>query len=141
MSAPYFPQASSRIPSSPSWQVAHRHTLSTEEVRIGSAEGLTIAQSQPQAEQPIPSQMFLYKKLIETIVQHLMKEGLGFIEAYDEVLLVGRLNPFITAKQLPNTNPTMDRKALLEFKAHNAILRLQHHYDRLLMPKDPEGNS
>jgi hypothetical protein len=80
--------------------------------------------------------LLTYKKLIETIVPYLMREGFSFVEAYDQVLMVGRLNPFITASQLPQTNPTVDREALLEFKAFNACSRLRRRYSRVLATAD-----
>ena len=80
--------------------------------------------------------MLTYKKLIETIVPFLMQEGFSFIEAYDQVLLVGRLNPFTTVSQLPSTHPTVDREALLEFKAFNACSRLRRRYSKVLATVD-----
>lgn len=126
-------QYSSRYPNS-FWQNAHRYSHS--EIWSGSAEKPASTHSRPSTRKTGPSCLLTYKKLIETIVPYLMREGFSFVEAYDQVLMVGRLNPFITASQLPQTNPTVDREALLEFKAFNACSRLRRRYSRVLATAD-----
>lgn len=78
------------------------------------------------------SQMLTYKHLVEVIVQYLMKEGFTFIEAYEQVLAVGRLNPLTTARQLALNNPSIDQESFLEFKAYNACTRLKRRYNKVL---------
>ncbi len=73
-----------------------------------------------------------YKEMVEAIARSLMKQGLTFIEAYEEVLAIGRLDPQITVQQVGQGNPSSDRVALLEFKAYNAVCRLRNKYSDLL---------
>jgi len=61
-----------------------------------------------------------------------MKEGLTFIEAYEKVLAVGRLDPYTTPHHFVQIDPSSDRETLLEFKAYNASCRLQRQFSRLL---------
>lgn len=78
------------------------------------------------------AQMQRYNELIERLVRCLMQEGYNFIEAKDQVLTVGRLDPRTTVRDLGHTDPTTDREALLGFKAYNAIGRLQRQYAELI---------
>lgn len=77
-------------------------------------------------------QMQHYNDLIERLVRYLMQEGCNFIEAKDQVLAVGRLDPRTTVHHLGQTDPMTDRESLLGFKAHNAIGRLQRQYAELI---------
>ena len=88
--------------------------------------------SQPHVGKAPLSQMDSYKHLIEAIVRYLMKEGFTFIEAYEQVLAVGRLNPLTTVNQLTLANPIIDPEAFLEFKARNAITRLMYRYSKVI---------
>jgi hypothetical protein len=81
--------------------------------------------------------MQTYKDLIDTIVRCLIKEGFTFIEAYEEVLSVGRLDPRTTIHHLAHNNPSSDRESLLEFKAYNASCRLQRKYAMVLKKYAP----
>jgi hypothetical protein len=93
-----------------------------------------VAQTCSPAETKNLNYIQFYQKLIEVVVRQLIREGLTFIEAYDQVLAVGRLNPSISANQLSLNNPSVDQKSFLEFKAYNACIRLKRRYTRILAP-------
>ncbi|WP_421657867.1 hypothetical protein [Leptothermofonsia sp. ETS-13] len=78
------------------------------------------------------AQMQLYKRLVELIVQYLVREGFTFIEAYEQVLAIGRLNPHTTASQIRLNNPSIDPESFLEFKAYNASIRLKRRYSKVV---------
>lgn len=78
------------------------------------------------------NQMQVYKRLVEVLVQYLMQEGFTFIEAYEQVLAVGRLNPLTTTRQIALNNPSIDQESFLEFKAYNACTRLKRRYNKVL---------
>jgi hypothetical protein len=54
------------------------------------------------------------------------------MEAKDEVLTIDRLDPHTTVRDFDQLDPMTDRQALLGFKAHNAIVRLQRRYTELI---------
>ncbi|GAB4323128.1 MAG: hypothetical protein OHK0047_06910 [Leptolyngbyaceae cyanobacterium] len=93
--------------------------------------------AQPTAQPWSPSakattQMQRYNELIERLVCYLMQEGYNFMEAKDEVLTIGRLDPHTTVRDFDQLDPMTDREALLGFKAYNAIVRLQRRYAELI---------
>ncbi len=134
MSAPIHPKHSASCSThrpAAFWNVAHRHRTSQETEPLDSAAGMH-NYNQSRVTLAPRSQMYTYKKMVETIVRYLMKEGFTFIEAYEQVLVVGRLNPLTTANQLILTNPTVDPETFLEFKAHNAVTRLKRRYAKVI---------
>lgn len=98
----------------------------TQEKQVG------VAQTRSSAKTKNLNYIEVYQKLIEVVVRQLIREGLTFIEAYDQVLAVGRLNPSISANQLSLNNPSVDQKSFLKFKAYNASIRLKRKYTRIL---------
>lgn len=106
-------------------------------VRNGFSSPSIAPSTRPSAQRWSPSakaaaQMQHYNELIERLVRYLMQEGRNFIEAHDEVLAVGRLDPRTTVCDFNQLDPTTDSEALLGFKAYNAIGRLQRQYAELI---------
>jgi hypothetical protein len=104
-----------------------------------SSRAATCATLRWSASAKAAAQMQRYNELIERLVRYLMREGQNFIEAYDEVLTVGRLDPKTSVYDFAHLEPTSDREALLGFKAHNAIARLQRHYAELINQYEVES--
>jgi hypothetical protein len=113
-------------------QTGNRFVPTIQSVESNTARELGIAQSYPALRKEKTNQMQVYKKLVEAIVRYLMREGFTFIEAYDQVLAIGRLNPHLTASQMAFNNPSIDRESFLEFKAYNASTRLKRRFSKIL---------
>lgn len=118
MTAPYFN-------SSP---VNARHAFSSATI----APSAQPASQRWSASAKAAAQMQYYNEFIHRLVRYLMREGYNFVEAYDEVLAAGRLDPRTTVRDLGQMDPMTDREALLGFKAYNAIGRLQRKYAELI---------
>jgi pyruvate/2-oxoacid:ferredoxin oxidoreductase beta subunit len=135
MSSPIRPHPSAPCPSQYSAARAYlgsRFTSTPEAVPEPPQTSMGLAQKHYPKGKARVTQMQLYKRLIELIVQYLMKEGFTFIEAYEQVLAIGRLNPHTTASQIRLNNPSIDRESFLEFKAYNASIRLKRRYGKVL---------